>query len=478
MSLSPSQNRAIEITERVTSSFSVIGALFVIGTYTASSSFHKPINRMVFYASWGNIIANISTLISLSGIQAGRNTALCQTQGFLIQMSIIIDIHADDHERFMPADALWTLAMACNVWLTFRHRFSASQLRSLEGKYLLLCYGIPFIPAIVYAFLHTEERGKIYGPATLWCWIDVNWDPLRIATFYAPVWLIFIAAGIIYISIGAEIYQKRRQLRSMVSQSQPTVMSMKTTEVHIVSETADKFGGTTQCHPEDDNFQQGRGFSQYAANVSSVDHSQNKTANAGSKMSSTDAAAWAYTKCAMLFFAALLITWVPSTINRVYTLVAAGDISFALCYFEALVLPLQGFWNCIIYITTSLGPCRELWRSMIGSEPASDNMVLSHESIKVEPIAYEPECPFKYNNFVNRITLLSPLVKDNVVCQNQPGCVAIPSASSELILRLTNSDALCMRAANRIENEVAMITLAVAALDPIFRPHVMPRVYS
>jgi hypothetical protein len=86
MSLSPSQNRAIEITERVSSSLSVIGALFVIGTYTVSSSFHKPINRMVFYASWGNIIANISTLISLSGIQAGRNTALCQTQGFLIQM--------------------------------------------------------------------------------------------------------------------------------------------------------------------------------------------------------------------------------------------------------------------------------------------------------------------------------------------------------------------------------------------------------
>ena len=67
----------------------------------------------------------------------------------------------------MPADSLWTLAMALNVYLTFRHRFSSSQLRSLEKKYILLCYGIPFVPAIVYAFLRTEARGRVYGDATV-----------------------------------------------------------------------------------------------------------------------------------------------------------------------------------------------------------------------------------------------------------------------------------------------------------------------
>lgn len=87
-------------------------------------------------------------------------------------------------------------------------------------------------------------------------------------------------------------------------------MSMKTTEVHIVSETMDKYGSTIQCHPEEDNFPHGQGFAQYAANVSSVDHMKTKAPNAHTQMSSSDAAAWAYTKCAMLFFAALLITWV------------------------------------------------------------------------------------------------------------------------------------------------------------------------
>ena len=67
----------------------------------------------------------------------------------------------------MPADSLWTLAMAFNVYLTFFHRYSASQLRSLEWKYLLFCYGVPFVPAIAFVFAGTEDRGRIFGSATV-----------------------------------------------------------------------------------------------------------------------------------------------------------------------------------------------------------------------------------------------------------------------------------------------------------------------
>lgn len=65
----------------------------------------------------------------------------------------------------MPADSLWTLAMACNVYLKFFHHYSMSQLRGLEPRYLALCYGIPLIPAMIYLFVKDGARGKIYGPA-------------------------------------------------------------------------------------------------------------------------------------------------------------------------------------------------------------------------------------------------------------------------------------------------------------------------
>ena len=65
----------------------------------------------------------------------------------------------------MPADALWTFAMACNVYLTFFHKYNSEQLRKLEWKYVLCCYGVPFIPAFAFFFIQTQARGRIYGSA-------------------------------------------------------------------------------------------------------------------------------------------------------------------------------------------------------------------------------------------------------------------------------------------------------------------------
>lgn len=84
-SIPESEGRAIEIAERVSSIFSVVGAFFIIGTFLSDPRFRKPINRLVFYASWGNLFANVATLISRSGIKLGVTSPLCQFQAFLIQ---------------------------------------------------------------------------------------------------------------------------------------------------------------------------------------------------------------------------------------------------------------------------------------------------------------------------------------------------------------------------------------------------------
>jgi len=88
----------------------------------------------------------------------------------------------------MPADAYWTFAMACNVYLTFYRKYDAEKLRSLEKFYFMFCYGIPFVPAFIYIFAKSKGHGRMYGDAALWCWIDQEWDVMRIATFYGPVW--------------------------------------------------------------------------------------------------------------------------------------------------------------------------------------------------------------------------------------------------------------------------------------------------
>lgn len=86
MPLTEAQTQALSGTERVVSVFSIIGILFIVITYHSLKSFNKPINRLIFYASFGNLGMNIACLISEGGPSAGPNSSLCQFQAFLIQM--------------------------------------------------------------------------------------------------------------------------------------------------------------------------------------------------------------------------------------------------------------------------------------------------------------------------------------------------------------------------------------------------------
>lgn len=81
---------AIQVSERTMSVLSILGSLFIISTFLKFHYFRKPINRLVFYASFGNMLTNIATLISTSALpaQSAPYYYLCEFQGILIQWSV------------------------------------------------------------------------------------------------------------------------------------------------------------------------------------------------------------------------------------------------------------------------------------------------------------------------------------------------------------------------------------------------------
>lgn len=390
------------IIERVCSVLSLIGSIFIITTFTYSKMFHKPINRLVFFASFGNMMTNVGTLMARTYV-TDPNGAGCQFQAFLIQM-------------FLPADTLWTLAMAVNVYLTFYYKFDAAKLRKMEIPYLVVCYGLPFVVAMTYVFIQSPERGRMYGDATLWCWISPRWDIWRLTTFYGPIWVIILVTFFIYIRAGGEIYRKHQQLRnfhsSMRSHHEPEplppmddpLISSKTTEVFITSEAVPytSAGGGIDLTPlgrrtPPENTQQASAAipgPAYTVQISSSGTNENdrrsslpsdlasiqpaaraaltrpQTRGAAAvpqrNRANQDAtnAAWSYTKCALLFFTAMLVTWIPSSANRVYSVIHVNNVNLTLEYMSAFVLPLQGFWNAVIYIMTSWKACKLVFHDM------------------------------------------------------------------------------------------------------------------
>ena len=87
--LTPHQLNILSTTERVGSCFSLAGIAFIFGTFLLSPYYKKSINRQIFYASIGNLGVNIAALISEDGPARGQSSALCQLQGFLVQMWVI-----------------------------------------------------------------------------------------------------------------------------------------------------------------------------------------------------------------------------------------------------------------------------------------------------------------------------------------------------------------------------------------------------
>lgn len=172
-----------------------------------------------------------------------------------------------------------------------------------------------------------------------------------------------IATFAIYISAGKVVLRWRRELlkyaqndssiHSTIRPSSPKIV--KTVEVYVTREPAQMSSST---HPP--------GFD---SRQTAVSHESKPPATHYDKRprksvpgSDANRAAINYCKCALLFSAAMIVTWVPSTLNRLVTLVRPNDPIFGLAYASALVLPLQGFWNAIIYIFTSLPACKALMR--------------------------------------------------------------------------------------------------------------------
>ncbi|KAI6246032.1 hypothetical protein HI914_05309 [Erysiphe necator] len=372
----------LSVIERIGSVLSLMGTIFIVVTFLTSSSFHKPINRLVFYAAIGNFASNIATLISRSAVDKGHfGSTLCQTQAFLIQM-------------FMPADVLWSFAMSLNVYFTFYWHYNATDLKELELYYIMVCYGLPFIPALTFLFVSTPEKGHVYGDATLWCWIAPGWDIFRIVTFYGVVWVAILISLSIYVRAGKDIWIKRQQLRNNSAPPPNPIIIVKdpfrsepigqVMVSHTIETRSEHFTAATNDIKCTHTMAPG------SLSQSSTDYKIEISANPVLRdpVSSTsimedlnsipvrryaameaNRAIWSYTKVSVLFFLAMMITWIPSSANRVYSLMYKGRVNYALHLVSAFVLPLQGLWNAIIYSATSFEACRHDWNRIRSGKP-------------------------------------------------------------------------------------------------------------
>ncbi|KAJ5094912.1 hypothetical protein N7532_007203 [Penicillium argentinense] len=241
--------------------------------------------------------------------------------------------------------------MAVNIYLTFYRKYSAKDLKKLDKWYFLLCYGLPLI-ATVLSLIKSTERGRVYGPALIWCSIAEPWQFLRLVCFYGPVWVVSITTFAIYATAGVHIYRKFKALR-LAKDTLPVskVISITRSVTSNVNAAAKALA-----------------FEPATPYSTCIESQESQTGSGLSIQVNKNKVMWSYLRLSFLFFIAMVATWTPSFVNRIYGLINSSEPNFGLNLAGAFVLCLQGFWNAIIYTSTALPILKSQWASMTTSK--------------------------------------------------------------------------------------------------------------
>ncbi|OAP57981.1 hypothetical protein AYL99_07071 [Fonsecaea erecta] len=406
---SADQLRAIDIAARISSCLSISGSSFTIISFLSYPPLRKPVNRLAFSIAVANVFACSAYSWGIHPIKAGRNSAWCQTQGFFINW-------------FVMTDPLLVMIMAFNVLLTVRTKRNATELKRVDVYAILLAFVLPFIPALVFLCWRPDGK-SVYGPATMWCWIAKESQILRLVAFYVPIWCFILIAIFLFALSGKQILLVRHKVKSAKAEcalhrDEPDpegnapqrdrrfssfargFMSAAATRRNSIR--TDVSGAAANTHhsrlsdpdpepslPEFNGFEplapvhsrevldlESQNASSHEFSIFATPGSPTMTlGRSGSdqtmlrgpdqfsprKSSSRfDRIHWKYAKFAFLCTIVLFITWVPISVNRVYNNFISPDRQiYGLYLTSAACIPLHGFGNFVIYITTSWAECKD-----------------------------------------------------------------------------------------------------------------------
>ncbi|KAM0522546.1 hypothetical protein ACHAPE_002138 [Trichoderma viride] len=321
--LSPRQVEILITIERTGAGLSMVAITLTLLSFFLCKKLQTTPNIFIMLASIANAGASIASMIGYDGLDKGEKSTLCQGQGFIF-------------EWFMQSDPWWSFAMAFNVFLVFFNNANPAVFRNRIWIYCIICFGGPLIPAIVLVSIHDNAKGPVFGNAAS---LTRKIDHYGTATTEVQV-----------TSITPENdYSGLPAIPPAIYAHGPTIVShgKSWVPVHGLGYYSPEAYGKS---PYQNATVSARQPKQPSTVLSRLRHVKS---NASLKLKRLDPVKMAYLRTSFIFGFAILITWIPSSVNRLYSLTYHGRVNFQLSVASGCVLPLQGVWNALIYFTTS-----------------------------------------------------------------------------------------------------------------------------
>ncbi|KAM7212910.1 hypothetical protein V8F06_011716 [Rhypophila decipiens] len=410
------QIQTLVILERTGGSLSLFAVVLIFIAYGMFDRLRTLPNTFIVFASIANMFASIASIIAYDGVVLGQASSLCQAQGFLFHL-------------FVQSDPWWSLAMAVNVLLVFFKGANPHTIKKWGWLYCLICYGGPFVIAMVCLLLREPNKTVVYGSAGLWCWVSNDWNNLRIYTYYMLIWICILTSLLIYLGIGIYVFRARNRLKQLSgngnmrgtfehpalsqeneeqkdnnrssgastsewplrSDSGAAVLSPRSLNHDEISRPeqilSPPYSPDPTRSPLPPRYQTLESREPFSPRLPVSPHSAKRgMRRVISRFAIEDPVKRAYLRTAVLFALSVVVTWIPSSINRIRGLIYP-DSPYPYNVATAAVLPLQGLWNGIIFFVTSWKNLRISIRDMM--TPGKGVVELTDQPSRTIKVTYD-----------------------------------------------------------------------------------------
>ncbi|POR35577.1 Cyclic AMP receptor-like protein A [Tolypocladium paradoxum] len=405
--LSQRQIDVLVALERTGGSISLVAVMFIFVAYALVDRVRNVQNTFIVFASVSNVGASIASIIALDGLVAGKDTALCQTQSFLFEMfmqsdpwwslAMAINVFLVFYYRTSPDSFRrwwWVYCLICYggpfvIALTLLLIKSPTK-GPVYGEATIWCWVDPKWDSVriysYYMLIWICIVGSIVCYFLVGCHVFRSRNQLRSfpasknreAGHYGQVTL-SQPDDRVYSLSDVELTTSLFTLQAIpdLPTAPDGFYGTVTTEVQVVHTSASA-RAVPPAEPKpahlptvgQASFDGGEAPeratatpAQYYSSVTSAAPRRRTipsplaravaaTSRAASKFVIDDPIKRAYLRTSLLFAISVLVTWIPSSLNRIHSWLD-GTSPYEFHVATAAVLPLQGLWNFLIFFVTS-----------------------------------------------------------------------------------------------------------------------------
>ncbi|RDA94715.1 hypothetical protein CP533_6771 [Ophiocordyceps camponoti-saundersi (nom. inval.)] len=409
--LSPQEIESLITIERTGAGLSMVAIGLIALTFIVFKKLRTTPNLFLLFASLANAGASVASMVGYDGLHKGENSSLCQAQAFIFEwfmqsdpwwsFAMAVNVFLVFFNNADPASFrryIWVYCLVCfggplipaivlisitnkdrgpvygdaTLWCWISDNWSFVRLYAYYIP-IWLCISLSFVIYFVVGYQVFHRRNQLMSMSMHEKGLQKQNKFVRSGFDSAEEARSTSVTSMLAIMRSNTIWQSltRRQ----------DVYGTVVTEVHITSSLppldfdTPKSPPDLHCRgglPQSSSWASGlhgdssavRHNNHHFETICSSDSPRPKRrtcvgmikaalAEASLRLRRLDPVKMAYLRTSFIFGFAVLITWIPSSVNRLYSLANGGRISFGLSVASGCVLPLQGVWNAIIYLTTS-----------------------------------------------------------------------------------------------------------------------------